>query len=275
MLVNLKEIVKGIKERNCAVAGFNVFGYEDASAVIKAAEALNAPVILMTNKVAVAHMPIEYYGVLFTAMAKDAKVPVCVHLDHATDVELVKRAIDSGFTSVMYDGSQLSLEENIRNTKEVVALAHPLNVSVEAEIGAVGYSGVEGYKEVYTEPEEAKQFAEETGVDALAIAIGTLHRMETQEAKIQFDRLEAIQGMTDVPLVIHGSTGIKDEDLKKLINYHVVKINIGTALRMAFGKSLREEVLNKPNEFDRIALFKAPMKKVEEEAKNKMQLLGF
>ncbi|SNR98021.1 fructose-bisphosphate aldolase, class II [Anaerovirgula multivorans] len=275
MLVNLKETLKGIKEKKCAVAGFNVFGYEDASAVIKAAEALKAPVILMTNKVAVAHMPIEYYGLLFTAMAKDAKVPVCIHLDHATDIDLVKRAIDSGFTSVMYDGSQLSIEENIKNTKKVIALAHPLNVSVEAEIGAVGYSGVEGYKEVYTEPEEAKHFAEATGVDALAVAIGTLHRMETQGAKIQFDRLKAIQGVTDVPLVIHGSTGITDEDLSKLTNYHVAKVNIGTALRMMFGKTLREEILNNPNEFDRIPLFKKPMIKVEEEAKKKMQLLGF
>lgn len=275
MLANLREVLNQVKNKNRAVAGFNVFGYEDASAVIKAAEALNAPVILMTNKVAAAHMPIEYYGVLFLAMAKDAKVPVCIHLDHATDIELIKRAIDSGFTSVMYDGSQLPLEENIKNTKEVIALAHAKNVSVEAEIGAVGYSGVEGYKEAYTEPEEAKYFADATGVDALAVAVGTLHRMQKQEANLQFHRLEAIQSLTDVPLVIHGSTGIKDEDLKKLITYNVGKVNIGTALRMAFGNTLREEMEKNPKEFDRIALFKKPMEKVEEEAKNKIQLLGF
>ncbi|MFZ5967555.1 MAG: class II fructose-bisphosphate aldolase [Bacillota bacterium] len=275
MLVNLNKALEGIAEKKCAIPGFNVFGYEDAIAVVRAAEELNAPVILMTNKVAVSHMPIEYLADLLCSIADDAKVPVCVHLDHATECDLVSRAIKSGFTSVMYDGSQLPLRENIRNTKEIVEFAHTCGVSVEAEIGSVGYNAPDVQaKAVYTDPEEARIFAEETGVDALAVAVGTLHRMETQEAVIQFDRLEAIQKLVDIPLVIHGSTGITDTDLQKLITYRVAKVNIGTALRMAFGKALREEMNKNPNEFDRIKLFKTPMLKVQEEAKKKMELLG-
>ncbi|QEK11602.1 class II fructose-bisphosphate aldolase [Crassaminicella thermophila] len=275
MLVNLKEALKGVAKSDFAIPGFNVFGYEDAVAVVRAAEELDAPVILMTNKVAVNHMPIEILAKILCAVAEDAKVPVCVHLDHATEFEVVARAIKAGYTSVMYDGSQLPFEENIKNTREIVRLAHACNVSVEAEIGAVGYSDPSlKVKARYTEPEEAKIFAEKTGVDALAVAIGTLHRMETQDAVIQYDRLEAIEKLTDVPLVIHGSTGVKDEDLKKLSRYNVAKVNIGTALRMVFGNTMREEMNKNPNEFDRIVLFQKPMVEVQKEAKKKMELLG-
>ncbi|WZL72090.1 class II fructose-bisphosphate aldolase [Clostridiaceae bacterium 35-E11] len=275
MLVNLKEILAGVAKQDFAIPGFNVFGYEDAIAVVRAAEALNAPLILMTNKVAVKHMPVEYLGKLLHAVAKDAKVPVCVHLDHATGYELVAKAIMSGYTSVMYDGSQLPLNENIKNTKEIVKLAHACGISVEAEIGAVGYSDPSlNMKAMYTEPEEAEVFAKETKVDALAVAIGTLHRMETQNAVIQYDRLEAIEKLTDVPLVIHGSTGIKDEDLRKLATYNVGKVNIGTALRMVFGETLRKEMNEHPKEFDRIAFFQKPMDQVQKEAEKKMKLLG-
>ena len=275
MLVNLNQVLDGVAQAKRAMPGFNVFGYEDAIAVVKAAEELNVPAILMTNKVATEHMPISYLGKLLCGIAEDAKVPVCVHLDHATEYEVVVKAILAGFTSVMYDGSQLSLEDNIKNTREVVKLAHAAGVSVEAEIGAVGYNDPNlKMKAVYTEPEEAKVFAEETKVDALAVAVGTLHRMETRDAVIQYERLEAIQKLVKVPLVIHGSTGVTDEDLKRLITYNVAKVNIGTALRMVFGNSLKEEMSKNSKEYDRIKLFKTPMIKVQEEAKNKMEILG-
>ncbi|TCO70033.1 class II fructose-bisphosphate aldolase [Marinisporobacter balticus] len=275
MLVNLKEILNGVAKSDSAIPGFNVFGYEDAIAVVRAAEELNAPVILMTNKVAVSHMSIEILAKILCGVAENAKVSVCVHLDHATEYELIAKAIKAGYTSVMYDGSQLPFEENIRNTKEVVRLAHACGVSVEGEIGAVGYSDPSlKVAARYTEPEEAKIFAESTRVDALAVAIGTLHRMETQEAVIQYDRLETIEKLTDVSLVIHGSTGIKDEDLTKLSKYNVAKVNIGTALRRVFGNTMREEIKNNPKESDRIAFFQKPMLEVQKEAKKKMELLG-
>ncbi|PAB59283.1 class II fructose-bisphosphate aldolase [Anaeromicrobium sediminis] len=276
MLVSLREITQQAADKNCAVAGFNVFGYEDASAVIRAAEKLNAPVILMSNKDAVDYMPLEFYADLFCRLARNAKVPVCIHLDHAKSYELIARAIKAGYTSVMYDGSQLPLEENIRNTKEVVKLAKALDISVEAEIGSVGYSDPNiKIKGVYTKPEEAEIFARETGVDILAVSIGNVHRMEKQGATIQYDLLKEIQEVVPAPIVVHGSTGILDEDMKKLITYRIGKVNIGTALRMAFGSTLREEMERKPNAFDRLELLKSTIDAVEEAAYNKLKLLGF
>jgi fructose-bisphosphate aldolase class II len=274
MLVSTKEILEQAAQKDCAIAAFNVFGYEDAIAVVRAAEELNAPVILATNKVAIEHMPIEYLGKLLCSIAEDAKVPVAVHLDHGKDYETVAKAIRSGYTSVMYDGSQLPLDGNIKTTQEIARLARAFGVPLEAGIGAVGYSDPSiNVKAIYTEPEEAKIFAEQTGVDFLAVAVGTLHRMETQTAEIQYDRLEAIQDLIDTPIVIHGSTGLPDQDLVKLAGYKVAKVNVGTALRMAFGNSLREEMEKNPTQFDRIALFQRPMIEVQEEAKKKMRIL--
>lgn len=275
MLVTLTEVIDGVKGKDCAIPAFNVFGYEDAAAVIAAAEQLGAPVILATNKVAIEHMPIKHLGKLLCSMAESASVPVCVHLDHGKDYETVAEAIMHGYSSVMYDGSQLPLAENIRTTQEIVKMAHACGIPVEAEIGSVGYSDPSmNVKACYTEPEEARTFAEETGVDALAVAVGSVHRMEEQTAEIQFDRLQAIQALVDTPLVIHGSTGIADEDVKRLVTFNVVKINIGTAIRMAFGHTLREEMNRQPRQFDRIALFQRPMQAVQDAAVKKMKLLG-
>lgn len=276
MLVNMKEMVRLAAQSNKAIPGFNVFGYEDAKMVIETAEEIGAPVILMTNKDAVEHMDVKYYGALFRAMAEDAKVPVCIHLDHAKNIDIIERAIAGGYTSVMYDGSQLPFEENVENTKKAVEMARAKDVSVEAEIGSVGYSDPNiKAKAVYTKPEEAKTFAEATGVDALAVAVGTLHRMVVQNAEVQYDLLDEIEAVTSVPLVIHGSTGLKDEDLQKLAKTNVGKVNIGTALRMVFGHTMRDEMNANLDEFDRIKFFKKPMEEIRKVIKNKYQLLGY
>ncbi len=275
MIVNLNDILLDTLDKNYAIAGFNVFGYEDAAMVVKAAEEIRAPVILMTNRDALEHMPVEIMAKMLIQLADNAKVPVCVHLDHGKSVDEVVAAIKAGYTSVMYDGSQLSIEENIRNTKEIARIAHLFGVTIEGEIGSVGYSTESlNVKSIYTEPEDAKRFVEETEIDAVAVAIGTLHRMQAQEAEIQYDRLEKIEKLVNIPLVIHGSTGIKDEDLRRLCRHRVGKINIGTALRMAFGNTMRIEFEKKPNEFDRIKLFKKPMIEVKEAAMKKMRILG-
>ncbi|SYX81593.1 class II fructose-bisphosphate aldolase [Paenibacillus alvei] len=275
MLVTLTEMMQGLPERNAAVPAFNVFGYEDASAVIAAAEEVGAPVILASNKVALRYMPLQVSGALYRSLAERAKVPVCIHLDHGDGFESAAEAIMSGYTSIMYDGSQLPLADNIRNTREIVKLAHACGIPVEAEIGAVGYMDPSMNVEArLTAPGEAKVFAEETGVDALAVAIGTLHRMEEQSAPIDYERLAEIERVVSVPLVLHGSTGVKDDDLRRLAATRISKVNIGTALRMAFGKTLRSEILDKPNEFDRITLFARPMEAVKEAAKQKMLLLN-
>ena len=276
MLVTLKEILKEASNKEYAIPGFNVFGYEDAAMVIEAAQELNTPVVLMTNRDAIAHMPIKILGDILTGLAKEAKVPVVVHLDHGKSVEEVVSAIKAGFSSVMDDGSQLPLEENIRRTRKAAEISHYFGVSIEGEIGSVGYSdpNIEA-KAIYTVPGEAKRFVEETGIDAVAVAIGTLHRMKAQKANIQYDRLREIEELVDTPLVIHGSTGVKDEDLTRLSRHRVGKVNIGTALRMAFGDTLRDEINSRPEEFDRIKFFKKPMIEVKNVAKEKIMTLGW
>ena len=201
-------------------------------------------------------------------------MPVCVHLDHSKSEEDIKRAIEAGYTSVMYDGSQLSMEENTDCTRRIVELAHPAGVSVEGEIGSVGYSDPSmNAKAEYTDPAQAVRFAAETGVDALAVAIGTVHRMKIQEAKIDFELLGRIRECVSTPLVIHGSSGVKNEDVTRMCRLGVNKMNFGTSLRMAFGNTLRKTIEEKPEEFDRLKLFPASMEAVKERAKEKMILV--
>lgn len=268
MLSNLKDVVKKASENNYSIIGFNVFGYEDAKAVIKAGEELNRPVLLMLNKLSVEYMSVERWASLLIPMAEEAKVPVSVHLDHCKNFDLVIRAINSGFTSVMYDGSQLSLEENIRRTKEVAKVAKIFDVVVEGEIGSVPYADVNHeIKDIYTTPEEAKRFAEESGVDWVAVAVGQVHRLQSKSSEIQFNRLKMIEEVVEKPLVIHGGSGIKIEDLEGIKNSKVGKMNFGTSLRVAFGETLKKEIEKNPKEFDRINLFKEPTNAVVKAAK--------
>lgn len=270
MLVTLKEIL----DCGQAVAGFNVYGYEDSISVVRAAEELGKPVILMTNKDAINFIPTEIIGPMLVTMAKSAKVPVCVHLDHSRSFEDVQRAVAAGYSSVMYDGSQLSYEENLEITKKVSDFAHGHGVSVEAEVGSVGYADPSVQARVeYTDPEQAAHFAAETKVDALAVAIGTVHRMKAQEANIDFQLLANIREKLAIPIVIHGSSGVKDEDITRMCQMGARKINLGTTLRMAFGNTLRKTVNEMPDEFDRLKFFPASMEAVKEKAKEKMLLL--
>ncbi len=275
-LRDFKDIVLEATTRNCIIGGFNIFGVDDAEAVIRAAEEINAPVILMVNKLAVSTMSVDKWGKVLRVLANNASVPVCVHLDHTTDFEVIRLAVRSGFDSVMYDGSQLPLEQNIENTKKIVSLAHANGVLAEAEIGAVGYSDRDEreYKAEFTDPHDAGIFAAETKLDWMAISVGNVHRMEVQNAKIDYGLLKKIEKQTDVPLVIHGSTGISDEEMEKLKATRVAKVNIGTALRMAFGKTLGKQFEQDPSLFDRVKLLSEPLKQVQEVARNKMLLLG-
>ncbi|NGP43816.1 class II fructose-bisphosphate aldolase [Bacillaceae bacterium SIJ1] len=275
MIADFNKILNKAAQNNYALAAFNVFGYEDAHAVIQAAEDMNAPILLATNQAAIDHMPIQCWGRLLRSLAEDAHVPVSIHLDHAKDFQTVADAIHSGYTSVMYDGSHLPLHENIKNTKEITKMAHAFNVPVEGEVGKLSYEDIPGQETEFTDPEEAKIFVEETGVDWLAVSVGTVQRMAKQEAEIQFQRLKAIEQIVKTPLVIHGSSGVTNHDLKKLIQTKVSKLNIGTALRVAFGHSLANQVAASPQEYDRLKLFAEPMDRVKEEALNKLHLLGF
>lgn len=275
MLTDLKTVLEYGKTHNCAVAAFNVFGYEDAYAVVKAAENCITPVILMANKDAVKHMPVKILGGILRGVAEMAQIPVCVHLDHSDSLEKITAGIDAGFTSVMLDASQKPYEENVQLTKEVVEKAHKFGVSVESEIGSVGYSDPSlNIATQYTEPEMAERFAKETGVDALAISIGNVHRMTTQTVHLQFDRLAAIRERVSVPLVLHGSSGIPNDEITKAVQSGIRKVNIGTALRMVFGNTLRKQMEEDPEVFDRIKLFRKCMENIQKKAEEKIMLMS-
>ena len=240
-LATLAEVLNNAYENGYAIAGFNFYTYEDASAIVRAAEEVDSPVILMASGKAIKHLGVDYATSTIRVLAERARVPVVAHLDHATDLRTIVQAIKHGFTSVMYDGSLLSIEENIRNTRFVVSVAGALGVSVEAEIGRVGMSEEgEDVGEILTDPDSASEFYEKTGVDALAVAIGSAHGMQKQEANLDLDLAKEIHESVDVPLVLHGSSGVRDADLRQIARYGFAKINIGTKLKHVFAQGIKD-----------------------------------
>jgi len=276
MLINLAKILAPAVDGGYSVACFNVFGWEDARAVVDAAIELKAPVILAVNLDFRRFMPIDAICVMLRSLAESAPVPVCVHLDHTYDLAEVLRAVDLGFTSVMYDGSQLTLEENIAGTLRVARYAHAADCSVEAEIGSVPYAeGRAHIKSELTEVGDAVRFAEESGIDAMAVSVGNVHRLQRPSATIDFARLEQIEASVKVPLVIHGTSGLFDHDIVLLSRTRIAKFNIGTVLRQAFGRGLRETLARYPDRFDRLEIMRDAMPEVSREAMRMIRLLGW
>jgi fructose-bisphosphate aldolase class II len=252
-LVSLTDVLRPALVGRTAVAGLVVLGWEDALAFVAAAEAEGAPVILQAGPGCRAHTPLPVLGAMFRTLGEQASVPVVAHLDHGQTAEECARAIDAGFTSVMFDGSMLPLDENIARTAEIAAFAHAAGVSVEAELGYVGTVG--GRASRSTDPGEAARFAAESGADALAIAIGNLHLQQGPDAVIDWPALRTIEATCPgLPLVLHGGSGIPLADRRALAVTQVCKFNIGTELRMAFGSALRQAVNRDPARFDRIAI---------------------
>ncbi len=275
MLVNLKEALIPALGNGYAVACFNVFGYEDARAVVDAAEERDASVILSINLDMTQFMPLSHIVGVMLPLAESAKVPVCLHLDHTYDIELVKQAIDSGFSSVMYDGSQTPLEDNIKGIQQIVAYAAGKNVSVEAEVGSVPYSsGRDHIKSELTGVSEALAMVGRGKPDALAISVGNIHRIESGYVDIDFDHFEALDQAIDLPLVIHGTSGIKPDDIRQLCRSRVCKFNIGTVLRQRFGSALRNTLEADPELFDRLSIMKKVIPEVCDEASKMIELLG-
>ncbi len=242
MLANLRDLLQDAKEKNYAVGSFSVANMEMVLGVIKAAEETRSPIILQIAEVRLNHSPLALIGPLMLAAAEEADVPVAVHLDHGTTLDCISQALDIGFTSVMFDGSHLPLEENIRITREVVEMAKDYDAAVEAEIGCVGGSedGSVDIEMHCTSPEQAVRFAVETGVDALAIAIGNAHGNYKHEPVLRFDILEKVHASVDTPLVLHGGTGISPQDFIKCHQNGIKKINIATATFDSVERSVRE-----------------------------------
>lgn len=231
MLVNMRDLLKDAQNGNYAVGSFSVANMEMVLGVLKVAEELNAPVILQIAEVRLKQSPLELIGPLMVAAAENAKTPVAVHFDHGKTEEKIGLALELGFTSVMFDGSHLPLDENIAQTKKIMAMAQEYDAAVEAEIGCVGGSedGSEDIAINCTKPDDAVRFVNETGVDALAIAIGNAHGNYKSTPKLRFDILEKCAELVDTPLVLHGGTGISPEDFVKCSKTGIKKINIATA----------------------------------------------
>ncbi len=230
-LVTMKKLLEQAGKEHRGVGAFSVGNMEMVKGAVQAAEELNTPIILQIAEVRLAHSPLTLMGPMMVQAAKEAKVDVAVHLDHGLTVGTVKKALELGFTSVMYDSSTYPFEENIARTKEIVEIAKECGATVEAELGLVGGSedGSCDHGIRCTDPEDAKLFCERTGIDALAVAIGNAHGNYPVAPTLAFDVLDKIETKTEVPLVLHGGSGITDADFRKAISLGIVKVNIATA----------------------------------------------
>lgn len=272
-VATLADVLQPALRDGYAVAGLVCLGWEDARAYVAAAEAEGAPVILQAGPGCREHTPLPILGRMFRHLAESAGVPVVVHLDHGASLDDCRTALEEGFTSVMFDGSRLPLHHNIDLTAAVADLAHAAGISCEGEIGFVGYAG--GAISAGTDPAEAARFALETRVDALAISIGNIHLQQGPGTGLDLERLRAIQALTDVPLVIHGGSGVPLPQRAELAaTSHIVKFNIGTELRMTFGAALRAAVARDPSRFDRIAILKETEAPVMQAARAVIRNLG-
>ena len=252
-LATLKEVLKPAMEGGYAVAGLVTLGWEDMLAYVRAAEEEDVSIILQAGPSCRAHTPLPILGKMFNHLANEASVPVVSHLDHGYTEDECKEAIQCGFTSIMFDGSKFPLQENIDKTARIVELAHEASVSCEGEIGFVGYS--DGAQSAGTKPSEAQKFGKETNVDAMAISVGNVHLQKNKEANLDLTRIREIEQVTATPLVIHGGSGVTTAQRSFLAqNSKICKFNIGTELRMAFGKALRKSLDTDPDQFDRVQI---------------------
>lgn len=278
MLVTGREILQDAHKNNYAVGAFNVNNMEIVQAIIEAAEETNSPVILQASQGGLKYAGVEYIAELGKLAARNAKVPVALHLDHGTDFDQVMLCIRHGFTSVMIDGSRFELDGNIAITKKVIEVAHAVGVSVEAELGKIGgtedHITVEEKDATFTDPKEAKRFVDETNVDSLAIAVGTAHGLYKGEPKLDYDRIKTIKEMLDIPLVLHGSSGVPEESIKKAVSLGINKINIDTDLRVAFSNAIKDFIKENPDNIDPRKILGPAKEAMKEAVAEKMRLFG-
>ncbi|MGI6566485.1 MAG: class II fructose-bisphosphate aldolase [Firmicutes bacterium] len=276
-LVPAAKLLQHAQENRYAVPGFNFHNMVDLQAIISAAESEEAPVILMATEDTINFVGFDYVQGLAAAAAKGASVPFALHLDHGRNPDNLVKGIRYGFTSVMFDGSRLAFDENIRLTGWVADVAHRAGVSVEAELGQIpGHEdnvSVSEQEAGLTDPATVAEFVEKTGVDSLAVAIGTAHGLYKREPKLDFDRLEAIRKEASVPLVLHGGTGVPDEAVKKAISLGICKLNVGTDLRLAYMGSLRQ-TLEDPGVHDPRVLLRIAREAVMDVVRGKIRLCG-
>lgn len=275
-LVTSKKMLLDAQKGGYAVGAFNVENMEMVKAVIAAAEELHAPVMLQTTPSTVKYGSLETYAAIVAAEAKKAKVPVCLHLDHGNSYELAVAAIEAGYTSVMIDGSHESFEDNIEVTRRVVEAAKAKGIPVEAELGKVGgkEDDLEADADTNTDPQEAKEFVERTGVSSLAIAIGTAHGFYVGTPVLDKARVSDIKNLVSVPLVLHGASGLSEEDVRECVARGMCKVNFATELRAAYTDAVKKLLAEKPETYDPKKLGVVGMEAVKEIVKNRMLMCG-
>ncbi len=263
--VNLTTLLKKANKNNYAVAGLVVLGWEDALAYTQAADETGIPIILQAGPSCREHTPVPILGKMFRYLADQTKTHICCHIDHGYSLKECKEGMDNGFTSVMFDGSKLPLSKNINASLSIVKLARSYKVSVEGEVGIVGYHN--GKISEGTKVNEAKRFVDESGVDAIAISVGNTHLQTNKIAKIDIKKIIDLQNVINIPLVLHGSSGIGNAMRRKIAKTtNVAKFNIGTELRLIFGNSLRANILQDKDVFDRLKILKPTIKEIKKVA---------
>lgn len=276
--VPVSVLLRDADSEGYAVGAFNCNNMEIVQAIVAAAEAENAPVIMQASQGAIKYAGIDYIVAMARVAAAGTKVPVALHLDHGTSFEQVIRCVRAGFSSVMFDGSKLPTEQNIAVTRQVVAVARPVGISVEAELGKIGGTEddivVANREALFTDPEEARYFVEQTGVDSLAVAIGTAHGRYKGEPQLDFERLSKIKSLVTVPIVLHGSSGVPAEALREAIRRGVRKINIDTNIREAFVGMARQVLDGHPDEIDPRKVLGPAREAAVEVIREKMRIFG-
>jgi len=278
LFVTNAQLLQEAKAEGYAIGAFNLNNMEIAQAIIETAQEEKAPVILQASQGAIQYAGVDYIAAIARVAAEKATVPVSLHLDHGLSFEQNVECIRAGFSSVMFDGSKLPLQENIAITKRVCEVAHIVGVSVEGELGQIPKSGEnvtrEQLEKMMANPQETEEFVKKTGVDALAIAVGNVHGMKTQEAQIDVPRIEKIRKLTNAPLVLHGASGIPNESVKQAIKAGICKINIDTEIRKAFVRGISTVLKETPSEIDPRKILGKAKTEMKEAVREKIHLFG-
>jgi fructose-bisphosphate aldolase class II len=277
-LVPMADILEKANKEYYAVGGFNINNMEFLQGIIWAAEETDSPLILQASEGAIKYIGMDYVMSMVKAAVKDTHIPVALHLDHGSSFDVIMRCIREGFSSVMFDGSKYPFQENIKLTKEVVKAAHSVGVTVEAELGKIGGAEddvvVEDRDAKFTNPDEAEEFVEKTGVDALAIAIGTAHGVYKGKPKLDFDRLDKINSLLNMPLVLHGASGVPEEAVRKAVTMGINKVNVNTAFQQAFTAKIRELFANDSELYDPRKYCGPGRDAIKAKVKQKIEILG-
>lgn len=276
MLVTTKKMLLEAQKNHYAVGAFNVENMEMVQAVIAAAEEMRSPIIIQTTPSTLKYASPELYLANVKALANKAEVPIAIHLDHGNSFELAMQTFRCGYTSIMIDGSQKPFEENIALTSAVIKAAHAANISVEAELGTVGgkEDSLDNGEGGYTDPSKAKEFVERSGCDSLAVAIGTAHGVYKHAPKLDLNRLSAIREVVDIPLVLHGTSGVDDEVVKECVQRGICKVNYATDLRIAYTRGVKEVLAENPDTIDPKKYGARGREYVKQYVMEKMQVVG-